>query len=59
MAPSKKKTTTNADVDPNLIKPATLADAVFSAKINAYPAEEEVFLSPQVSSDNSWMQIRD
>jgi hypothetical protein len=59
MAPSKKKTTTNADGNPNLTKPATLADAVLPVKINADPAEEEVFASPQVSSDYSWMQIRD
>jgi hypothetical protein len=59
MGPSKKKTTTNADGDPNLKKPATLADAVLLVKINADPAEEEVFASPQVSSDYSWMRIRD
>jgi hypothetical protein len=49
MAPSKKKTTTNEDGDPNLTKPATLVDAVLPVKINADPAEEEVFTSPQVS----------
>jgi hypothetical protein len=54
MAPSKKKTTTNADGDPNLTKPATLADAVLPVKINAYPAGGEVFMSPQVSPDYSW-----
>jgi hypothetical protein len=58
MVPSKKKTA-NADGDPNLTKPATLADAVLQVKINANPNEEEVFVSPQVSSDNSWMRIRD
>jgi hypothetical protein len=58
MAPSKKKTT-NADGDPNLTKPATLADAVLPVNINAVPDEEEVFASPQVSSDYSWMRIRD
>jgi hypothetical protein len=47
MAPSKKKTTTNADGDLNLTKPATLAYAVLPVKINADPAEEEVFTSPQ------------
>jgi hypothetical protein len=57
MASSKMKATTNADVDPNLTKPTTLADAV--VKIKADPAEEEVFASPQVSSDYSWMRIRD
>jgi hypothetical protein len=55
MAPSKKKTTTNADGDPNLTKPATLADAVLPVKINTDPAEEEVFASPQVILDYSWM----
>jgi hypothetical protein len=54
MAPSKKKTTTSADGDPNLTKPPVLL-----VKINADPAEEEVFASPQVSSDYSWMRIWD
>jgi hypothetical protein len=58
MAPSKKKIT-NADGDPNLTKTATLADAVLPVKIIAVPDEEEVFASPQVSSDYSWMRIRD
>jgi hypothetical protein len=58
MTPSKNKTT-NADGDPNLTKPATLADAVLPVKINAVPYDEEVFASPQVSSDYSWMRIRD
>jgi hypothetical protein len=59
MAPSKKKNTTNEDGDPNLTKPATLVNAVLPVKINAEPAEEEVLASPQVSSDYSWMRIRD
>jgi hypothetical protein len=59
MAPSKKKTTTNADGDPNLTKPTTLADTVLPEKINTDPAKEEVFASPQVSLDYSWMRIRD
>jgi hypothetical protein len=59
MAPSKKKTTTNEDGDPNLTKPATLVDAVLPVKINLDSAEEEVFASPQVSSDYSLMRIRD
>jgi hypothetical protein len=59
MAPSKKKTTTKADGDPNLTKPTTLADAVLPVKINTDPAEEEVFASPQVSSDYSCMRFRD
>jgi hypothetical protein len=59
MAPSKKKTTTNADGEPNLTKPATLADVVLPVKFNADPAEEELFASPQVSSDYRWMGIRD
>jgi hypothetical protein len=59
MAPSKKKTTTNENGDPNLTKPANLVDAVLPVKINADPAEEEVFASPQVSSDYSWMRIQD
>jgi hypothetical protein len=54
MAPSKKKTT-NANGDPNLTKPATLADAVLPVKVVTVPDEEEVFASPQVSSDYSWM----
>jgi hypothetical protein len=58
MAPSKKKNT-NANGDPNLTKPATLADAVLPVKIITVPDEEEVFASPQVSSDSSWMRIRD
>jgi hypothetical protein len=58
MAPSKKKTT-NADDDPNLTKPATLTDAVLPVKVKAVPDEEEVFASPQVSSNYSWMRIRD
>jgi hypothetical protein len=58
MAPSKKKTA-NADGDPNLTKPATLADAFLPVKINAVPDEKEVFASPQVSSDYRWMRIRD
>jgi hypothetical protein len=58
MAPSKKKTP-NTDGDPNLTKPATLADAVLPVKINTVPDEEEVFVSPQVSSDYRWMRIRD
>jgi hypothetical protein len=58
MAPSKKKTT-NADGNPNLTKPATLEDAVLPVKINAVADEEEVFASPQVSADYSWMPIRD
>jgi hypothetical protein len=44
MVPSKKKTT-NADGDPNLTKPATLADAVLPVKINAVPDEEEVLIT--------------
>jgi hypothetical protein len=59
MAPSKKKTTTSEDCDPNLTKPATLVDAVLPVTINAEPAEEELFASPRVSSDYSWMRIRD
>jgi hypothetical protein len=55
MVASKKKTTINKDGDPNLTKPATLVDAFLPVKINADPAEEEVFASPQVSSDYSWM----
>jgi hypothetical protein len=54
MAPSKNKTT-NTDGDPNLTKPATVADAVLPVKINTVPNKEEVFASPQVSSDYSWM----
>jgi hypothetical protein len=46
MAPSKKKTT-NANGDPNLTKPATLADAVLPVKIIAVPGEEEVFRLPR------------
>jgi hypothetical protein len=45
MAPSKKKKN-NANGDPNLTKPATLADAVLPVKIIAVPDEEEVFSSP-------------
>jgi hypothetical protein len=59
MAPSKKKSTTNEYGDPNLKRSATLVDAVLPVKINADLAEEEVFASPQVSSDYSWMRIRD
>jgi hypothetical protein len=59
MAPSKKKTATNEDGDPNLTTPANLVDAVLPVKINADPAEEELFASPQVSSDYGWMRIRD
>jgi hypothetical protein len=58
MAPSKKKTT-NADGNPNLTKHTTLADSVLPVKINAVPDEEEVFASHQLSSDYSWMRIRD
>ena len=59
MAPTKKKSTTNEDGDPNLAKPVTLADALLPVKVNAVPAEEELFASPQVSSNYSWMRSRD
>jgi hypothetical protein len=59
MAPSKKKTTTKADAKPNLKNPLLWQMLFFSVKINAYPAEEEVFASPQVSLDYSWMRILD
>ena len=59
MAPTKKKSSTNENGVPDISLKVTLADAVLPVKVNSVPAEEEVFASPQVSSDYSWMRSQD